>query len=176
MIGSVLLSACLLSLSAQSGPEAPCFDAAGVGRVLREQLMPRWFDVTPREVRQAFPAPLELVADGSGSLWRQQHGKCELLFGFRELSGGSERLQTVTVIVRGTRQVVLDAGATLAQAVGFRLSFEQSMNLKNGETVTLSTRDPEDPRLPGTLTILTISVRSENGWILDFHFDRTRDL
>ena len=70
MIGSVILSACLLSVSAQSGAEAPCFDAAGVGRVLREQLMPRWFDVTPREVREAFSAPLELVADGSGSLWR----------------------------------------------------------------------------------------------------------
>lgn len=175
MIGSLLLSACLLVFSACDAQETSCFDAAAVGRVLTEQLVPRWFDVTQRDVRSAFPAPLELIANGSGPLWRQQYGKCELLFGFRELPNGSERLQTVTVIVRGTRQVVLDAGATLAQAVGFRLSFDQSMNLLNGETVTLSTRDPEDPRLPGTLTILTISVRSENGWILDFHFDRTRD-
>ena len=174
MIGSILLSLSLV-LSAPGDQERSCFDAAGVGRVLKEQLVPRWFDVTQRDVRGAFPAPLELVANGAGPLWRQQHGKCELLFGFRELSNGSERLQTVTVIVRGTRQVVLDAGATLAQAVGFRLSFDQSMNLRNGETITLSNRDPEDPRLPGTLTILTISVRSENGWILDFHFDHTRD-
>lgn len=153
---------------------AACPGAYQIARLLKHELMPAGFRISPERLSELWPYQLDTVADGSGPLLRQTGDTCDVLFGFVAAPRGSN-LETVTVIVKGPKEALLDAAVALAEAVTFSISDEARSSLSRGQTLDFGTRIPPDPTMPGAVSTLTVELRKDRTWLLDFHYANRRD-
>lgn len=176
MISNLLFLTLLISSSWTAAPSlGPCQNPFELAELIRKDIYPAWFDLTPVALREIVRDELVVVADGAGPLLKLDGDNCQALFGFRRKADGTELLESLTVIARGPKEALVPGARLLSRSVELPLSTEDLNKLQLGDTVDLSQRMPTDPRLPGMLKMLVVVLRVEKSWILDFHFTYTPD-
>ena len=175
MINSVLFLTLVISSWTAVPPLGGCENPFALAELIKSDIYPKWMSITPKALREIVRSELEAVADGSGPLLRVNGDNCQALFGFSREANGTELLESLTVIASGPKEALVPGAELLSRSLELPLAKADLDKLQLGETVDLSQRTPDDPRLPGMLKMLTVVLRVEKSWILDLHFTYTRD-
>ena len=164
MIASIFLAVALVAASRQ-GPD--CVGGFELVKILRSELLPRWFDITPSEARGVTPFELNVVAGSDGTLWEGTSGICDARFSFRANAAGLQ-LHRVSFYVRAPKSALVTLVRALLSAVDFAVSDVDVNELSAGDVLDFSRRNPADTKQPGIWTVATVKLSVDGVWQLEF--------